>query len=377
MKDIRFFNELTGIRAIAAYMVFFHHFSIFSGEWKGGFINSFVNEFHIGVTFFFVLSGFLICYRYYENIKIRDHKWVVQYLQNRIARIYPMYFLLTTLTFLVILLRSSDWVWPGIMYFANITFLKGFFDDLKFSGIAQGWTLTVEECFYLSAPLIFVLSKKMKLIYPFLFILLIGLLLVVIFQEFNFFGFFKDFKFLFSYTFFGRCFEFFVGISLALIYKSKYQQHVTNKIYRTLFGFFWVVVCIAMLVLVKGDERYGVFTVYGILINNLVLPIGIAILFLGLITEQTIVKRILGSEIFVLLGKSSYVFYLIHMGVISNAIMIYSDNALVVFLIISILSFILYRFIEEPSNKLIRSIDLHSFLSRYKAKVQLTIKRAK
>ena len=61
------FPSLTGIRAIAAYMVFIHHYNTFAN--KG--LHDFFGEFHIGVTLFFVLSGFLIAHRYY-NIEVFD-----------------------------------------------------------------------------------------------------------------------------------------------------------------------------------------------------------------------------------------------------------------------------------------------------------------
>jgi peptidoglycan/LPS O-acetylase OafA/YrhL len=58
---------LTGIRAIAAYMVFVHHYNSFDPKIVGQPVYDFFNELHIGVTFFFVLSGFLIAYKYFDK----------------------------------------------------------------------------------------------------------------------------------------------------------------------------------------------------------------------------------------------------------------------------------------------------------------------
>lgn len=57
-----YFPALTGVRAIAAYMVFIHHYKLFPGSFVGKRMFYFFNEFHTGVTFFFVLSGFFIAY---------------------------------------------------------------------------------------------------------------------------------------------------------------------------------------------------------------------------------------------------------------------------------------------------------------------------
>ncbi|MEO6499619.1 MAG: hypothetical protein ABIN95_11415, partial [Mucilaginibacter sp.] len=58
---------LTGVRAVAAYLVFISHYYYIFGENFPQIVNRFLGEFHIGVTIFFVLSGFLITYRYYNN----------------------------------------------------------------------------------------------------------------------------------------------------------------------------------------------------------------------------------------------------------------------------------------------------------------------
>jgi peptidoglycan/LPS O-acetylase OafA/YrhL len=376
MKEKNFFNELTGIRAIAAYLVFFNHFNVFSNKEFGGILYAFVNEFYIGVTIFFVLSGFLICIRYYDNIKIRDHKWIVQYVQNRVARIFPMYFLLTTLTFAIISMNSPKLLNTIFQYIASITFLKGFFNQYKYVGILQGWTLTIEECFYFSAPFIFIFSRKIKPIILFLFIFLSGIMLVLVFREINFHGFFENFKFMLVYTYFGRCFEFFIGISLAFIYKRKYQGQSVNTGYRTIAGILWIVICIMLLAIVKGKEDYGILTPYGIIINNIILPVGVAVLFLGLITEKTIIKKILGSKLFVLLGKSSYTFYLIHLGILSTLISKFTDSIPVKFLLINIIAVVLFKTIEERCNNFIRKIDFYPVLSTIKRKtILLTSKR--
>jgi peptidoglycan/LPS O-acetylase OafA/YrhL len=46
-----------------------------------------------------------------------------------------------------------------------VFFIRGFFYQLWDTGIAQGWSLTVEECFYFSAPFIFYIAIKYKKFY--------------------------------------------------------------------------------------------------------------------------------------------------------------------------------------------------------------------
>lgn len=346
------FPALTGIRALAAFMVYIHHYNPFTVAIFGQYIHDFFSEFHIGVALFFVLSGFLICNRYYdeENFSFKN------YFIKRFARIYPMYFLLTTFTFLFFAVFHSQTNLVDLKnYFFNISFLKGFSDDLKFTGIAQGWSLTVEEVFYVLAPIFFLLVKRNRLflvITP-LFFIGIGLLLVSIFSGMDCFGFMKSINFMLDFTFFGRVTEFFVGIVLALL--LRYNNFGTKVKGVTYIGFFGIIVSVCALVSLKIDGGFGVDTLFGKIINTLLLPIfGIAPLFWGLIKEKTLLSKLFSTNFFVLLGKSSYIFYLIHLGIFVTILNKISSNQWFIFIALNVISVVLYLYLESPLNKIIR-----------------------
>jgi peptidoglycan/LPS O-acetylase OafA/YrhL len=346
------YPALTGVRALAAFMVYIHHYNPFSVTVFGQYCHDFFSEFHIGVTLFFVLSGFLICNRYYdeENFSFKI------YFIKRFARIYPMYFLLTTFTFLFFVIFHSQTNLIDLKnYFFNISFLKGFFDDLKFTGIAQGWSLTVEEVFYLLAPIFFVLLKRSKLFLMLLpiFFIGIGLLLVSIFNGIDCYGFMNPINFMLDFTFLGRVTEFFVGIALALFLRNN-SFDLKSKIV-TYIGFFGIIVSICALVFLKVGTGFGVDTLTGKVINTLLLPVfGIAPLFLGLIKEKTIFSKLFSTKIFLLLGKSSYIFYLIHLGIFVTILNKISTNQWFIFIALNVISVVLYRYLESPLNKIIR-----------------------
>src|SRR5579864_3761830 len=87
-------KPLTSLRFIAALLVFLHHYSMIPyGTMPTSLWETIMVEGHLGVTIFFVLSGFLITYRYFtepwgERLNMR------QYLVKRVARIYPLYYFL-------------------------------------------------------------------------------------------------------------------------------------------------------------------------------------------------------------------------------------------------------------------------------------------
>ncbi len=346
--EARYFNALTGVRAVAAYMVFINHYQPFVRF--GEDIAAFFSEMYAGVTVFFVLSGFLITYKYFDVVDFSFH----QYMVNRIARIYPMYFLLTLFTFIVFNVKGSGES-NFTTFILNVTFLRGFFDQALFSGISQGWSLTVEEIFYILAPLFFLLivrSKSLIFILPVL-LLLIGFVLVGLFSPLKLHGLFGSDHFMLTYTFFGRCFEFFVGIALAIFYKK--ANLISTKIPFTYVGIVVMIICIWIMSLLRTDTLIGIETSMGRVINALILSVfGIAVFFYGLLTEETIISKILGSKLFVLLGKSSYIFYLIHLGVIASFIQRVIPNTVVIFVVVNLISIALFKSVEDPLNKFIR-----------------------
>jgi peptidoglycan/LPS O-acetylase OafA/YrhL len=182
-----YFPVLTGVRALAAYLVFISHYDYVFDDSLPQFVKRFFHEFHIGVTIFFVLSGFLITYRYFNNFHLTGD-WFKKYLKNRVARIYPMYFILTTGAFVYYWFTHDEVITKGfpnsfLLYLGNVFFIRGFFYQLWDTGIAQGWSLTVEECFYFSAPFIFYIAIKYKKFYlQALALTALGFLLVLIFK---------------------------------------------------------------------------------------------------------------------------------------------------------------------------------------------------
>lgn len=336
------------------YMVFINHFNPFASDDPQGFATKFINEFYVALIMFFVLSGFLITYRYYD----RPARSFRTYMVNRIARVYPMYLLFTTLTFLVaangreFLIKDLD---PWMVYLANITFLRGFFEDLLFSGVAQGWSLTPEEVFYMSAPLVFLLIKRsvwnLAMLSPVL--LGLGFLLVHLFGGSAPYGFMGSNRFMMIYTFFGVSATFYSGVALALVYK-KYGNGSRRRHLTSIGGGVTLAIMVAS-ALLKGDHMFAVQHPLGYAMCVTVLPtLGIGLLLWGLMTERTWFSRFLSLKPVVLLGDSSLTFYLIHMGVVADFLFgIWPDFAILCVLTTGI-SVLLNRLLERPADRLIK-----------------------
>jgi peptidoglycan/LPS O-acetylase OafA/YrhL len=354
------FPVLTGVRAIAAFMVFCHHYI---GTCGTGIFFSFVKEFYTGVTIFFVLSGFLIYYRYSESVTLKKD-FLINYFKNRFARIYPVYFLIVGITSLLYIYGQtrSNIGNQLLLIFLQLTFIRGFSDVYKFIGVGQGWTLTVEECFYSLFPLLISLIKKWGFMATLLGVYIAGILLTGLGMFVNSHGFFSPPEFVLNYTFFGRVAEFFSGMYLAKIVLAKGIQQPQNQFPKfTILGLAGIVGGIFLMSRFEETCTYGTFYPGGIIVNNLILPIYISTMFYGLINERSIIQKFLGNGVMVLFGKTSYVFYLIHVGVLQFILEDFvTSNPLIIFILMNLFAVGIYMAIEEPLRKSIRRIKFRN-----------------
>jgi peptidoglycan/LPS O-acetylase OafA/YrhL len=84
-KAAQRFYFLDGLRGMSALIITFAHFCALTvGQPPLGRI-------HMGVDFFFVLSGFVCCYAYEQRL-LEDMSWA-DFAKRRLVRLYPMYFL--------------------------------------------------------------------------------------------------------------------------------------------------------------------------------------------------------------------------------------------------------------------------------------------
>ncbi|MCZ2459880.1 MAG: acyltransferase [Chitinophagales bacterium] len=355
-------QSLTGIRFFAVLMIFLFHYSS-RLPINSPFINAVFNQLFLGVQVFFVLSGFVICYKYFNNAELKK-SFLFTYYIRRFAKIYPTFFIIVTLSFLIWNIKGVDTDSSFGTYLLNISFLKGLSSQYHLTGIGPTWSLTVEEFFYFFSPFIFVYFKNKGVLFKqVLFWWLIGAVLVAIFTISPVEGFFDSARFTFFATFFGRCLEFYLGIWLALYISGRISfKRILNykssiPIY-TVLGLIGMLVIVLLIAILSLYFKKGAAEMWsGIFLSNIIFPITVMIFFYGLIRERSILRRILNLQLLQLLGKSSYVLFLIHTGVIASGIEKYiGRNIVVLFILLQSLSVLIYKAFEQPVNNWIRAM---------------------
>lgn len=342
------FDALTGIRAFAASLVFLYHNRKYWRDQIHPELLRMINEFHIGVSIFFVLSGFLLAYSY-GVLPAKSLSAYRDYILIRIARIFPLYWLILTAYYV-----DSRF---GKMDFSILTYtlLHGFSSALNLKGIAQAWSLSVEFSFYLLMPFLCLLERKKIW---FLILFLLGLFFLsysigLIWNQIN--GnplrFLSPLKFILGSTFSGRCTEFLAGMVLAkLLHYENYNESFFWRLkHKTWIGFVGMFATTYLIGCFQPDIfHHGSDHPLGYLILTFVLPIFIVFTLAGLIEERTYLQKFFASKIMILLGNASFAFYLIHISYVNirlRWIWLGPDRNFVLLWVIAIL---LYLVLEKP-----------------------------
>jgi peptidoglycan/LPS O-acetylase OafA/YrhL len=343
-----YYPALTGFRVVAACLVFFAHHVYFLPAGAPSWVQQLVAGSYMGVSLFFVLSGYLIA-RQYFNQPFDSVAGYFRYLGLRLARIFPMYWLILFFLYL-------RWLFAVPELLLHASLLKGYFAPFQLKGIAQAWSLTAELTFYVLAPFFFYLIKVRSLAWAWVTAIGLGLMLAALGQalghwDSNAYGFLPDLKNMAWYTFFGRATEFFAGIYLFrfLARPPLVAGKDPGLIPVTYAGLLLFAIIYGTISLLGSPSVPGVASWPGLLLHNLLLPVSIWLMLYGLIVEQTWLGYLLSRPWMVALGNASYVFYLIHLGWIRNWLVIHLDASVpLLFAMMWVLALVLHYLLERP-----------------------------
>ena len=141
---------LDGLRAIAAFAVFFHHVGFHSGRTYDGAIGRYIGRLDVGVPIFFVLSGFLLFTPIAAAVlDERQLRPTIEYLWRRFMRIYPAFWV--ALFLIVVFTSETLSVGSGI---ATSLLVHIHWSEYALGPIPQAWSLATEVSFYLALPIL-------------------------------------------------------------------------------------------------------------------------------------------------------------------------------------------------------------------------------
>jgi peptidoglycan/LPS O-acetylase OafA/YrhL len=174
-SEAKTIRPLTSIRFFAAFFVVLHHSAhVFLPAFSGMFLGPVPNDFGsrmllvmaASVSFFFMLSGYVLSVAYLRERKAID---TGGFFAARFARVCPLYFLMIVLCTPEVLVGkvrefglAGGLVKTGVAFAAHIAMVQAWF-PARVAGIdGPSWSLSVEAFFYLCFPVLGVLLWRLR-----------------------------------------------------------------------------------------------------------------------------------------------------------------------------------------------------------------------
>ncbi len=326
-------HDIDYLRIFGAISVLLYHYTFRSIETNGvksslfPCIEQFTKYGYLGVNLFFIISGFVILFS-------TSNRPAWKFAFARVDRLYPIYWVCVTISFLVMFILSESP--PNIkIYFANLTMLNDYLNIQDVDGVY--WTLHAELKFYF---LIFLLVWTKIINKPYLY-LPIWLFLTYVYY-------FTNQPFFMGWIISPFYSSFFIsGISLYLLFKG--QGGILNISV--------LVLAIIMSIFQTWDQGMGFIPhlSYVDKIVSCIIVFIFFIIFIIIVKKPPIENRV---TIFKNLSDLTYPIYLIHASVgkhIFDILFIkYSFNKLlsliVTIIFILIISALINRFIGVPAS---------------------------
>lgn len=338
MKEIK---ALTTLRALAALLVFLYHYQAlyvdearaaghvawdpFVTLWRSG---------AVGVSIFFVLSGFLITRLYYDRFAT-GAVTLREYFVKRIARIWPLFLAFAFLQHVAMAVFGER---PDLSWLVTLSMTQGFFWDLRYRGLPTAWSLTIEESFYAIAPLVFAALAALALrgarrhaelargewigllatlAAAIAAIGAAGFLVMAVVRANGWtpYGFMADPEHVLRATLAGRFPEFAIGMACAFLHRDGWPERALAGGRATVaaLGSF---AGIALFMAAKDAAARADSLLFG-LVASLAVALLAGLLILSLTREDEPVSRLLSHPLGVYLGKVSYGFYLIQTSLLA------------------------------------------------------------
>jgi peptidoglycan/LPS O-acetylase OafA/YrhL len=341
-----YFKKLDTLRFVAFFLVFWSHLFTknFTLDWLTDsttiqtIIRSFIYTGGIGVQIFFVISGFLITFLLIKENENTGKVNVMHFYFRRILRIWPLYYFVFATGIFILPNLIHTFHFEGSMW-KNLCFLNNFDLAYKEQNIAVGWSVAIEEQFYLFWPLLFILLFKRNVLNIFCSIIYIGAIAFILkYPELAHFHTFGNLHFLM------------IGCLGASLYAKNSEKIGASMLTKKTF-FYANLLCIIFMLIFAN-----LYLTMGFLLW--IIPINFLLIVIHLVTNNTDTRPTKISR----LGKYTYGMYLYHPIFIiltkigldklqmdhQNNLLVILGMAIVSLSLTIVCSVLSYRYFEKP-----------------------------
>jgi peptidoglycan/LPS O-acetylase OafA/YrhL len=338
-------DQLTGLRYFAALLVFLSHVT-----WTGTdpTLVAVFRSGYVGVSFFFVLSGFVLAHSYGQRIA-SGALGFGRYVLLRLARLTPLHFA-TAIPFIALALHRSEF--HPLTALLNLLYLQSWVPDstVYFSLNKPSWSLSDEMFFYVCFfPLVFVPVRRLARLG---LALLVVVVLAATYVETQLPGRILAGENSFGHWLFDvfpgfRLLEFIVGMLL----HAAWTRRVALPAWTVPLA--WVVLFAAMALADRVPESFRLSLYF--------LPC-IVLFFYSHLDVANASSRFFASRPLVLLGNASFAFYLVHQPLIGILTRVLAGRGLgngmfcaIALAVATTLSIVTYLVYERPAERYLKS----------------------
>ena len=187
IAERRHFHTFDALRFFSFLVVFLHHVSFSNSK----IIGSFTKSGGIGVSFFFVLSGFLITYILLNEKNSKGNISLKNFMVRRILRIWPLFYAMIAFAYLSpLILNYLNLPFSNDGYKPDFIFSSLFLENYKMmqtgtfpngSPLTVMWSLCIEEHFYILWGLVFYFLSVKKVPYLLAFTIIMSNIVRIIY----------------------------------------------------------------------------------------------------------------------------------------------------------------------------------------------------
>jgi len=350
-------KALTGLRCFAAINIVLFHFS--NPHWFG-FLAPVVNAGFISVSYFILLSGFVLGYNYNQRARSGELDRY-RFWEARFTRIYPIYLLSLLLS--LGNLRSEyaththDMFWTGVVLTPLL--LQGWIPAVATFLNTPAWTMSAEAFYYLIFPWL-ARWKTPERMAPHLArmagVWILGLVPGALYMAFNPDGIvhpdrwsYGPWLWALKYTPYAHVFSFVFGVMLANL-DAMIPRASRLRLWLGFIGFGGIYFILSL----------GPLVPYAIIHDGLLMPL-FACIILGLAGENPLAHA-LGVRPLVFVGEASYCLYLLHFNLwnlihnshVLEALHLKRFDPWISYVFLIALAVFALHFIEKPAQRKLR-----------------------
>ncbi len=342
-------EQITFTRFIAAFAIIIFHFGLKIYPFSHPFISPVFYLAKIGVSYFFILSGFIMVVAYNKKEEIN----ALDYYKNRIARIYPVYL------FAIVLFIVHNLIFGKYLnindILLNLATIQAWIPGKALSLNYPGWSLSVEFFFYALFPLLFnFIYKRFNYI-----IVLIAVIFIWLGSQF-FFNILVNSPFYQGYG--SKSHDFLYYFPLL---------HLNQFLLGNLAGYYFIknpdkqgnydLLILGLCVLLVLILRFS----FGINYHNGLMAIIFVPIILAISYNQGFLTKLFTNKFLIFLGEISFGMYILQVPSyywskqLLNLFQINDDSATFYFsvLILILISILSYLIIETPSRNFLKNLS--------------------